>query len=200
MPDDNDIIYSQYNVDWAGLISGFLRIFDGDAPSPAAILDIVNTLWLVFAMLSLLLAALFFVGYIYATTRYNQLTDVETDQLKEQERLYQQLYGTGVQSSRFDDIKAHVASDNPNDWKLAIIEADIELERVLDTAGYPGTTIGEKLKAANRETFTTLQDAWEAHKVRNRIAHDGADFVLTKKTAQETIQRYQRVFTEFGHR
>ena len=44
----------------------------------------------------------------------------------------------------------------------------------------------------------TLNDAWEAHKVRNRIAHDGADFVLTKRMVDETINRYLRVFEELG--
>jgi len=200
MPDENDIIYSQYNIDWATGLSKLLGAFSGgDGPSASTIFDLLNTLWLTFTVLSFLLAALFFVGYIYAVTRYNQLAEIETEQLKEQERLYQQLYGTAAQPTRLDDIKAHVVSENPNDWKLAIIEADIELERMLDTAGYPGTSIGEKLKSANQASFTTLEDAWQAHKVRNRIAHDGSDFVLTKKVAQETINRYQRVFDEFGH-
>jgi hypothetical protein len=201
MPDENDIIYSQYNIDWATVVSKLLGAFSGgDGPAASTIFELANTLWLIFTVLSFLLAALFFVGYIYAVTRYNQLAEIEIEQLKEQERLYQQLYGAGTQPSRFDDIKAHVTSDNPNDWKLAIIEADIELERMLEAAGYPGTSIGDKLKSANRASFTTLEDAWEAHKVRNRIAHDGSDFVVTKKLAQETIHRYQRVFDEFGHR
>lgn len=200
MPDENDIIFSQYSLDWPSVISNIMGLFGGRTPSATAVTETLNLLWLTFAVLSFLLAALFFVGYIYAAIRINQLSEVELEQLTAQEQLYQQLYGTATQPSRFDDIKAHVSSENPNDWKLAIIEADIELERMLEAAGYPGTTIGEKLKAANRESFQTLEDAWEAHKVRNRIAHEGSDFVLTKKIAQETITRYQRVFTEFDHR
>jgi hypothetical protein len=201
MPDENDIVYSQYSFDWPSVAGDILGFFtSGSGPSAESVLALVNGLWLTLAILSFIIAALCFVGYVYAAIRFNQLAELETEQLLEEEKLYQRLYGAAEQPSRFDEIKTHVASDNPNDWKLAIIEADIELERMLDAAGYPGTTIGEKLKAANPATFTTLEDAWGAHKVRNRIAHDGSDFVLTKKLAQETILRYQRVFAEFDHR
>ena len=71
------------------------------------------------------------------------------------------------------------------------------MDDTLKQKGYPGATLGERLKSA-ASNMNTLQDAWEAHKIRNRIAHDGADFVLTKKIAQETIGRYQRVFNELG--
>jgi hypothetical protein len=72
------------------------------------------------------------------------------------------------------------------------------LDETLTNAGYVGQTLGEKLKSANPQSFTTIQDAWEAHKVRNEIAHVGSDFVLTKKNAQETLVRFERVFREFG--
>ena len=93
---------------------------------------------------------------------------------------------------------AHGNSDSPNDWKLAIIEADIILDDVLKQQGYAGNSLGERLKSISPSQLESLQDAWEAHKVRNKIAHEGADFVLTKRLAQETITKYQRVFTEFG--
>jgi hypothetical protein len=34
--------------------------------------------------------------------------------------------------------------------------------------------------------------------VRNKIAHAGADFILTQKIARETIMQYERVFKELG--
>ncbi|MAZ29856.1 hypothetical protein CL655_01095 [bacterium] len=199
MPDENDIVFDQYSIDIVAMVRAILDAAGASAPTIDSVLGFLNSLWGTFVVISLLLALLFFIGYIYAAIRFNQLAEIELEGIKEQERLYQQLFGQD-QPSRFDDIKKHIASDNPNDWKLAIIEADIELERMLDNAGYPGLTIGDKLKGANKDSFTTLNDAWEAHKVRNRIAHDGADFVLTKRLAQETITRYQRVFAEFNHR
>jgi len=42
-----------------------------------------------------------------------------------------------------------------------------------------------------------LEDAWDAHKVRNRIAHEGSDFLLTEHLARKTIGQFKNVFTEF---
>ena len=88
-------------------------------------------------------------------------------------------------------------SSNQNDWKQAILEADTMLDSILTGLGYQGESIGEKLKRVQTGDFKNLDDAWEAHKVRNQIAHEGAAFDLTHHLANETIQRYKRVFEEF---
>ena len=43
----------------------------------------------------------------------------------------------------------------------------------------------------------SLQDAWEAHKIRNDIAHQGSAFALTGNIAYRTIAKYRNVFEEF---
>jgi len=94
-------------------------------------------------------------------------------------------------------ILAHSESDNPNDWKQSIIDADVLLEKMVDTMGYEGENLGEKLKAIERSDFPTLDLAWEAHKVRNLIAHAGSDFVLTRREARRVIDLYRQVFEDF---
>ena len=54
-----------------------------------------------------------------------------------------------------------------------------------------------ELSAAGIDAAVTLEDAWNAHKVRNAIAHQGSDFVLTKRVADATITQYRHVFEEF---
>jgi hypothetical protein len=108
------------------------------------------------------------------------------------------VFETVLKNSRFDDIKKHIVSDNPNDWKLAIIEADIVLDEALKKSGYAGISLGERLKSISPSHLKSLDDAWQAHKVRNQIAHGGADFVLTRRLAEDTIKQYRRVFTELG--
>ena len=100
-------------------------------------------------------------------------------------------------SVQWDKATALLASANPNDWKQAILDADTMLDAVLTGLGYQGESIGEKLKRVQPGDFKHLDDAWEAHKVRNQIAHEGAAFALTHHQANETIQRYRRVFEEF---
>lgn len=98
---------------------------------------------------------------------------------------------------RWLNIEENMKSSNSADWRLAILEADIMLFDMLDQMGLQGQTIADKLKAANQETFITLQDAWRAHKVRNIIAHEGASFQLSRSQAEETIRQYKKVFDEF---
>lgn len=103
----------------------------------------------------------------------------------------------GHENEKWVKIKNHIESGNPNDWRLAIIEADILLEEMLEKMGYQGNGIGEMLKTVEKSDFHTLDDAWEAHKVRNNIAHQGSDFSLSSAEAKRAIDMYQRVFEEF---
>ena len=47
------------------------------------------------------------------------------------------------------------------------------LDDLLSVRGFVGETLGEKLKGANQQQFATLDLAWEAHKMRNALAHLG---------------------------
>jgi hypothetical protein len=79
---------------------------------------------------------------------------------------------------------------------LAIIEADIYLDKVLDQKSFYGDTLGDKLKQITPEKLPSVQIAWEAHKVRNRIAHDGADYVLTQPEARRTLSYFEITFRD----
>ncbi len=102
------------------------------------------------------------------------------------------------ESSRIQRVRDLISSDNQNDWRQAIIEADIILEETLTKQGYHGETIGEQLKQAVQADFRTLNDAWEAHKVRNEIAHQGSSFELSETLAHDIIAKYENVFHEFN--
>lgn len=94
----------------------------------------------------------------------------------------------------------HVNSESPAEWKLGILEADNMLDGILESEGYRGESLGEKLKSMDPADLRSYQDAWEAHKVRNQIAHEGAvtmDF--SKKIARDTILKYEKVFKELGY-
>ena len=77
------------------------------------------------------------------------------------------------------------------------MEADIMLEEMLNKMGYKGNGIGEMLKQIEESDFITLNKAWEAHKVRNNIAHRGGDQVLSKDEAERVVGLYKKVFEEF---
>lgn len=103
-----------------------------------------------------------------------------------------------AQHARWRHIESLMGSLNPSDWRQAIIEADIYLGDVLKREGLPGDTIGDMLKAMNPAQLDTLDDAWDAHRVRNEIAHQGSEFPLSEAMARRTIAKYENVFRELG--
>ncbi len=195
----NDVEFSNYSVDFFGSLGNALGNTDaGDLSFVAEWIDRLITFWQIYTAFAFIVSLLLLFGIIYAFIRANHLGEAEEEYIKKAEEQYQQLYGVRVKNWRWNEVMNHIGGENPNDWKLAIIEADIMLGEALDTAGYAGATIGDKLKSASPRQMQSLDAAWEAHKVRNQIAHSGTDFVLTKKLAQETITRYKQVFDEFG--
>jgi hypothetical protein len=104
----------------------------------------------------------------------------------------------GIINPRWQTVGKYYNSANQSDWKLAIMEADIMLYDVLDKSGFSGDTIGEMLKNTDRSKLETLDLAWSAHKVRNEIAHQGLDYVLSRSKVEEAIGNYEKVFDELN--
>lgn len=201
-----DTVYATvtpYEVVGYDLLTPLLRaIFGGDGLlgglSQDAVFNFLNGLWSVYVVLAYIVSFIFLALYIYATIQAEKLNDIEHDLVSAGEEAYAMKMTGGIKSNKFAELQAHLDSDNPNDWKLAIIEADIILDDTLKRQGYAGPTLGDRLKSISPSTMHSIDDAWQAHKVRNQIAHAGSDFVLTQKLARETIMQYERVFTELG--
>jgi hypothetical protein len=43
-----------------------------------------------------------------------------------------------------------------------------------------------------------IQSAWDAHILRNKIAHEGSDFPVTQIEARKAIRLYQDFFEELN--
>lgn len=185
----------------SGPVSGLdTSAFDALLPflSFSAILGFLAFLWNIYTIIAYIISIILMAIYVYATMRWNQYLAIQNQLLRDEEALFDEYYRGVKKHSRLDEVLKHASSENPNDWKLAIIEADIILDDTLKDRGYAGNSLGERLRSITPNQLSSIDDAWEAHKVRNQIAHEGADFVLTKRLADETIARYRRVFTEFG--
>ena len=98
---------------------------------------------------------------------------------------------------RWKHVESLMESERQADWREAIMESDIMLDDMLTRQGYKAEGVGEKLKLIEPSDFDSLQDAWEAHKVRNQIAHQGSAFDFSETLARRTIARYEKVFREF---
>jgi len=137
---------------------------------------------------------------IYMRQQIERIVSEERDKLYPAEGNREYIFGvedTKPVNPRWHRIEQHVASDSQGDWRVAILEADIMLEEMLESMGYRGETIGERLKHIERSDFTTLDAAWEAHKVRNQIAHEGSDYQLSRREAERVVGLFREVFEEF---
>jgi hypothetical protein len=90
-------------------------------------------------------------------------------------------------------IQGYMSADSDALWRIGILEADMLLRDALLSKGYVGSDVGELLQAAH---FKTIDLAWDAHKVRNRIAHEGSDYILTDREAKRVFVLFESVFKE----
>lgn len=98
---------------------------------------------------------------------------------------------------RWKRIQEQAGSDDDQGWRLAILEADILLNELLDTLGYKGETMADKMRAVERADFKTIDLAWEAHRARNRVAHEGAAHLMNEREVRRIIGMYEQIFREF---
>ena len=95
-------------------------------------------------------------------------------------------------------ILDHVNSENPAEWKLAVLEADSMMDDILRERGFQGESLGEILKALDPSDLPSYQAAWEGHKVRNQIAHEASTGDFSKKMARDAITNFEKVFKDLG--
>ena len=98
---------------------------------------------------------------------------------------------------RWNHVIEQIVSEEEKHWRLAILEADIMLNELLDVLGYKGETMADKMKTVVKGDFKSIDQAWEAHRVRNQIAHQGSMHQLSAREARRVIALYEQIFKEF---
>lgn len=163
--------------------------------SAGGLLVFFSNIWLFITVLAYLFSLAVIGVLVYATMRLYQVR-------KEEEPRYatvtEEAEHHQVDRSRWAYIMQLIESGQESDWRQAIIEADIMLDELLIRLGYQGESLGERLRAVNQTHFQTLNNAWEAHRVRNEIAHQGSSYQLSEHIAHRTIANYEAVFREHG--
>lgn len=152
--------------------------------------------WTGLVSVSVFISLVFGSILVYSLTRIVQIRRMEY-------KRYQSLQHTVVAQNipkthlRWQRVLEQVNGENEQGWRLAILEADIMLNELLDVLGYRGETMADKMRQVDRANFHSIDMAWEAHRVRNRIAHEGSAHDMTGYDARRTIELYERVFREF---
>ena len=98
---------------------------------------------------------------------------------------------------RWNRVRDQANSDNVQNWRLAVLEADIMLKELLESQGYRGETMADKMRSVDRAHFNTIDFAWEAHRFRNKIAHESSMHSISAIDVKHAIALYEKVFREF---
>lgn len=155
-------------------------------------------LWTTLGYISVSISLLCITIIIFSIVRMFEIQYHEDDEIEHEirEALARDAERERNENPRWKYIQKLVDSPNESDWRVAIIEADTMLNELLEDRGYSAPTLAEKLKQADAGTFSNLQNAWDAHNMRNKIAHEGSDLSITELEARRTIKMYQNVFEE----
>ena len=93
-------------------------------------------------------------------------------------------------------VQHHFFKGDENDLKMAIIEADKLLEEALTESGIRGTTLGERLKNLKPSQLPELDEIWQAHRLRNDIAHQPG-FKLKRDVTERALNVYEAALKRF---
>ncbi len=149
----------------------------------------------VLQILSVLFSSAFLAATVYVSIKTGWLrTRVERFQ---DVVLKNDLAKKSIRTS-WDDIETHFFAGDDNDLKITILEADKLLDEALRNAGVPGNQLGDRLKNVKPARLPNIEDLWEAHRIRNRIAHE-TDFVLKRDLAEKALTIYEEALTHLGY-
>lgn len=102
-------------------------------------------------------------------------------------------------SRKWQEIEALMQQQKPSSYKVAILDADKLVDYVLKTKVGTDGNMGERLKKSQKlfSSYQNYNNLWEAHKMRNRVAHE-ADHELHFAEAKKNIGYFKKALRDLG--
>ncbi len=97
---------------------------------------------------------------------------------------------------RWLSIEQSLVRDNEASLHMAVINADKLVDQALRDKAFSGQTMGDRLKSA-KTTFSQLDALWNAHKLRNKIAHE-PDTRVSYDQARRALAAFKRALKDLG--
>lgn len=156
--------------------------------------------WQVVAIISVLLSIICIAIIIFSLVRLIEIQIYDKKEIEHEinKAIAKQKEIDRNANPRWHYVQTLIESPNSSDWRVAIIEADSMMEEMLKEKGLSGDTVSELLEGAKGSGYHSIQDAWDAHLVRNKIAHEGTDFPISQIEGRRVIKMYQNFFEELG--
>ena len=135
---------------------------------------------IIWVILALVLAVIMFAGVMYLEKKGKSLSAFEKSKIREM----------------WNNVELLMSDEREASWVKAVFEADKILDYVLIAKRVPGNNLGERLKNGKNH-FSNVQSAWDAHKLRNRLAHE-VDMQLANYEATRAIQLFKDCLRQLG--
>jgi hypothetical protein len=98
--------------------------------------------------------------------------------------------------SRWLQVEASLKRDEVSSYHLAVLNADKLLDQALRERGVKGETMGERMKTV-RDTWSSANNVWSAHKLRNQIAHE-PDVSVSYDDARRALAGFKQALKDVG--
>jgi transposase len=93
-------------------------------------------------------------------------------------------------------IEQQLKPNEPSSCHLSVLNADKLVDQALRESGARGETMGERLKSTSSR-ISDINGLWDAHKLRNRIAHE-SDVVVSYDEARRALASFRKALKDLG--
>jgi hypothetical protein len=177
-------------------------IFDKIANSIGPIISFITDVhtWQTIGIISVSISILSLIIIIFSLVRMYEIQVFDREEIEHEisHALAKDKERDRTLNPRWKYVLTLIESPNESDWRVSIMEADSLLEESFKERGLVGGTMAELLEEAKLNGYPSIQNAWDAHLIRNKIAHEGLDYPLTQVEGRRIIKLYQNVFEGLG--
>jgi len=96
---------------------------------------------------------------------------------------------------QWNTILDRLKTGNELEFKLAVIEADSLLEKILEKMKFEGETVTDKLTKVPKAIIGEIKGIEKAQEIRNSVVHD-PDYQLSLEQAKEVLNIYEKILKQ----
>lgn len=94
------------------------------------------------------------------------------------------------------EIENSLDVNNQQSFQMTVLNADKLLGQALEELGVAGNTMGERMKTFGKG-FSNQDQVWQAHKIRNKIAHE-SNIKLNLKQVNAVLKCFKQALKDVG--
>lgn len=143
-----------------------------------------------------IISAILFLGIVVLGVKTKKFWERALNVAKSLEAVHE-IKGKEKMAKKWKEIEGRANSHIESDRKISVIEADKFIDDLFKKIGFRGRDMGERLKSINPNQISNINEIWQAHKIRNNLAHD-PHFKLERSDAELVIKTYNNTLKELG--